>query len=192
MPPRFGGIKLDFNVHSSPIASGSAVPLPIASSLNEFQATSQLHHGSYTSDLAGGKFKLSWASFEDMQIWLKKEQEAKFIELRLKKTRPHHGNKWTAQYIYVCARQGSGGASRYIKKHDWARKIPVKRLASCPCRLIIKTYPNTASTLGHYEDSHSHPVGHDNARYRWPVGSGQHQPFRDHKITAGSWHSKSV
>lgn len=123
----------------------------------------EIDHGAYAADLAGGKYSLSWASLQDMEIWLKKEEESMFIELWLKETR-HHKDKWTEQYIYVCAQQGTGGKKAYMRKFDSDRKLVAKR-CGCPCRLIVKSYPNMARVLGRYEDNHSHAIGYDNARF---------------------------
>ena len=40
----------------------------------------------------------------------------------------------------------------------------MKRM-SCPCRLVVKSYPNMDLVLGRYDGSHSHPVGKDNAKF---------------------------
>ena len=167
MAPKFGGIKLDFSVRSSPLALHFT--LPTECSHSQFQATSQLpelHYGAYTSDLAQGKYSLSWDSLCDMEIWLKKEQESKFIELRVKETRQNmKGDGWTKKHVYVCARQGTGGKKKYQKKFpEQGRKVPAKR-SGCTCRLIIKCYPNMTCILGLYEDNHSHATGHDNAQF---------------------------
>ena len=167
MAPNFGGIKLDFSVQSSPLA------LNFTSSgegfLSEFQTMLQqleLQYGAYTSDLAKGKYSLSWDSLDDMYIWLKKEQETKFIELQPKETLQNmKGDRWTTKHVYVCARQGTGGIKKYEKKFpEHGRKVPTKQ-CSCTCCLIIKCYPNTAQVLRLYEDNHSHATGHDNARF---------------------------
>jgi hypothetical protein len=51
-----------------------------------------------------------------MELWLKKEQESKFIELWLKETLQNKKDKWTHNHIYVCAHQGTGGKKKYEKK----------------------------------------------------------------------------
>lgn len=168
MPPKFGGFKLDFTVQSLVPALNFAPPV-YSSSLSEFQATSQkleLHFGAYTSDLARGKYSLSWGSLADMESWLRKEQESKFIELRLKDTLRSTGcGLWTTKLIYVCARQGTGGSKKYTRKFpEQGRKVPTKR-SGCTSRLTIKSYPNTARVLGRYEETHSHATGQVNARF---------------------------
>ena len=102
-----------------------------------------------------------------MELWLRKEEETKFIELRLKETRPNRTNdgEWTQKLLYVCARQGTGGNKKYEKKNPkQGRKVPTKR-CGCTCRLTIKCYPNTEHILGLYEDTHTHPISQDNAHF---------------------------
>ena len=166
MAPNFGGIKLDFSVQSLPLALNFTSSKGL---LSEFQATSQqpkLQYGAYTSDLAKEKYSLSWDSMDSMDIWLKKEQETKFIELQLKETLQNvKGDRWPMKHVYFCARQGTRGKKKYEKKFpEHGRKVPTKR-CSCTCRLIIKCYPNTAQVLRLYEGNHSRATGHDNARF---------------------------
>ena len=146
MAPNFEGIKLDFSAQSLPLAlnftsSGEGL-------LSEFQATSQqpkLQYGAYTSDLAKGKYSLSWDSLDDMDVWLKKEQETKFIELRPKETVENiKGDRWTMKHVYICAHHRTRGIKKYEKKFpEHGGKVPTKQ-CGCPCCLIIKCYPNTA------------------------------------------------
>ena len=164
MAPKFQGNLLDFSVtHSSPdltVNTGSF-------SAFKFKATSHNFYGSYALDLAEGKYPLSWDSLDMMKVWLRKEEETKFIELRLKETRPNKSNdgEWTQKLLYVCARQGTGGDKKYKKRNPkQERKVPTKR-CGCMSRLTIKCYPNTAHVLGLYEDNHSHLIGRDNARF---------------------------
>lgn len=169
MPSKFGGNKLDFAVQPPPTALNLPSTPSAAFSFSEFQATShkpQLQNGAYTSDLSRAKYNLSWDSLDDMVLWLKKEQESKFIELLLKDTPVNpKGEEWLKKHIYVCARQGSGGKKGYEKKFpEQTRKILPKR-CGCSCRLVVKSYPNTERVLGHYEETHTHPIGRENARY---------------------------
>src|SRR6202050_1823592 len=116
-------------------------PLPL-----DVVSEPMFQYGGYSYDLARGKYNLSWDSMEAMQIWLLKEQEDKLVELRLKEVkRDNTGVKgWKAKHCYVCARQGTGGESKYEKKNpEWGRKVPTKR-SGCACRLVVKTYPNTS------------------------------------------------
>ena len=167
MAPNFWGNLLDFSVKHSPPDLNSA-PLNTSSfSAFKFKATSHNFYGSYTLDLAGGKYTHSWDSLDMMEVWLRKEEETKFIELRLKETRPNKSNsgEWTQKLLYVCARQGTGGNKKYEKRNPkQGRKVPTKR-CGCTSRLTIKCYPNMEHVLGLYEDNHSHPIGPDNARF---------------------------
>lgn len=106
-------------------------------------------------------------SIVSMEIWLRKEEESKFIELRLKETRLNKSRSdgWIKKLMYVCAHQGTGGSKKYKKKHPkQGRKVPSKQ-CGCTSHLIVKCYPNTEQVLGLYEDEHSHPIGQDNARF---------------------------
>jgi hypothetical protein len=47
---------------------------------NMSQASSSLY-GTYSSDLASGKFLLHWQSWEEVKVWITKEQEMKSIEI---------------------------------------------------------------------------------------------------------------
>ena len=97
---------------------------------------------------------------------MRKEEETKFIELRLKETQQNRTNgEWTQKLLYVCARQGTRGNKKYEKRHPkQGRKVPTK-WCSCTSHLTIKCYPNTEHILGLYEDNHSQPIGQDNARF---------------------------
>ncbi|KAF7372286.1 hypothetical protein MVEN_00088300 [Mycena venus] len=68
-------------------------------------------------------------------------------------------------HIYVCARMGTGGKSKYVPKHpEQERKIGNKRM-DCSCRVVGKSYPGRATILGKCENSHSHPIGAENLIY---------------------------
>ena len=167
MAPKFGGNLLDFSIQHSPLSLNFAPVNPSSSSAFKFKAASHNFYGSYALDLAEGIYSLSWDSLDMMKAWLRKEEETKFVELRLKETRQNKSNngEWTQKLLYVCARQGTGGNKKYQKKHPkWDRKIPGKR-CGCASRLTIKCYPNTECVLGLYEHDHSHPTGQDNARF---------------------------
>ncbi|KAH6905406.1 hypothetical protein BKA70DRAFT_1225782 [Coprinopsis sp. MPI-PUGE-AT-0042] len=58
----------------------------------------------------------------------------------------------------------SGGKKKYVKKHNWTRKVPEQRIG-CSCTLIVKSYPGTNELLGRYTQAHSHPMGNSNARF---------------------------
>ncbi|KAF8143614.1 hypothetical protein K438DRAFT_1783632 [Mycena galopus ATCC 62051] len=111
----------------------------------------------------------------EMKIWLRNEERNNTIEFVVKEPRPNTNKKdhfWLVKHIYVCAHQGSGGKSKYVPKNpDRLRNIPARRAAEgCPCRLTVKTYPDTTIVLGLYVREHSHPVGDANVIYtRIPV-----------------------
>jgi hypothetical protein len=167
MAPKFGGNLLNFSINHSCQLDLNFAP-GNTSSLSAFssKATSYNFYGSYASDLAGGKYSLSWNTLDMMEAWLRKEEETKFIELRLKETQQNRTNgEWTQKLLYVCARQGTRGNKKYEKRHPkQGRKVPTK-WCSCTSHLTIKCYPNTEHILGLYEDNHSQPIGQDNARF---------------------------
>jgi len=103
-----------------------------------------------------------------MEVWMLKEEDKNTIEFIKKDfTRPSSrdiGELWSTKQIYVCARGHSGGKSKYRKKHDWDRVVPVKKMG-CPCRLTVKTYPYTGKVLGKYNKEHSHEIGNTNTRF---------------------------
>ncbi|KAJ7758829.1 hypothetical protein DFH07DRAFT_699137, partial [Mycena maculata] len=134
----------------------------------------QFTRGTYHYDLASGKYSMKWSSLEEMQQWIREEENTKTIELHRKEIRRNRSKKppvWTSKHIYVCSRQGSRSISKYTKKTARGRKIPSKRiLTGCQCRLTVKTYPGMTEVLGCYTHEHSHPTGDANARFiRIPV-----------------------
>ena len=152
----------------TPEASGTRSVFSIIS-LNTL-GSSATDFGDYEKDLSGTVYTLAWDSLQDMEQWLKREQTEKCIELRKKEVvyNKAKGTKgWLAKHIYVCARQGTGGKSKYVKKHpEWNRKLPPKRLEDgCQCRLVVRTYPNTAKVLGKYSGDHDHAIGMENIRF---------------------------
>lgn len=158
-----GKFRLDasvqFSDNDSPLGSPSQ-------SDDSDMSPPKLYYSDYDSDIISA-YPLAWQSLEDMQMWLKGEEETKFIELRLKEKRPNllEEKGWTERYVYVCARQGTGGKKQYQKKFpERGRKVPTKR-CGCDCRLIVRCYPNTLKVLGNYNAIHSHPIGNDNAKF---------------------------
>jgi hypothetical protein len=120
-------------------------------------------YGDYSSDIASGDYTIQWSSPQDLHAWLKKEQERKMIELRLQTTHVNHNG--TKVYYYSCSRNGTRGAKDYTKKYpERERKIPLKR-CSCPCCLIVKSYPNIDVVMGKYSANHSHPIGDENVQF---------------------------
>ncbi|KAJ7687489.1 hypothetical protein B0H17DRAFT_1136217 [Mycena rosella] len=123
--------------------------------------------GSYEHDVADGQYTLKWNSLADMTVWLRNEEQTNSIELVCKEPRSNKNKKdhhWLIKYLYVCARQGSGGKSKYVAKNaERVRNIPARQAEDgCPCRLTVKTYPNTPRVLGLYITEHSHPTGDAN------------------------------
>jgi hypothetical protein len=122
--------------------------------------------GSFGYDLATGKWSLRWASWHHFETWLRSEQHEnsiQFVRKNIRKATPGQG--WLQRHELVCARQGSGGLKKHVcKDPDRKRNIPTKRLG-CPCRLTVKTYPNTEEVLGMYTNAHSHDLGKDNLKF---------------------------
>jgi hypothetical protein len=123
--------------------------------------------GSITYDREENGYNLEWESRADFERWLKHEQNAIGVEIRLAKTRVS-----TTRDLYLtcdtfrCAQNGTGGLKAYVKKTARERKIDSKRIDSgCPCYVQIKTYPHTDAILGKYDFSHSHETGKDNFKY---------------------------
>ena len=100
-----------------------------------------------------------------MEAWIKKEERVNYIELKLKDSILNDKLHWDEKYVLVCARQGTGGVKPYEKKElSHSRKVPTKWI-KCPCRLAIKTYPNSAQVLRTYTNNHSHLIGPINAKF---------------------------
>ncbi|KAJ7484187.1 hypothetical protein FB451DRAFT_1009249, partial [Mycena latifolia] len=139
-----------------------------------FHCTSPAHSGPPPSTLPVGSFeydlkhnyKLRWASMTAMQAWMSQESRDKSIEFVQKNNLPRHPSitAWTETRVYVCARQGSGGKSKYCPKNNWERKISSKR-TGCPCHLTVKSYPGTSEVLGFYKSDHTHEIGDANVKY---------------------------
>lgn len=164
---KFGGFKLDLapQYNAQPATASNNGCFTSELSFHDTSQPPQVYHGIYNSDLAAGEYPLSWPSMDAMDLWLRKEEKVKFIELRLKEVVQHPYNHWNEKLVYVCARQGTGGVKAYEKKKaQHRRRVPMKRM-SCPCRLVVKSYPNMYLVLGRYDGSHSHPVGKDNAKF---------------------------
>lgn len=124
--------------------------------------------GDYEKDLHSGKFNKSWGSLPAMQAWILAEEDVVVMDLRLKMRQEHVAGEqgaWMHRYYYNCARQGTGGLSKYVKKNpEWNQKNG-SRQTGCVCQLLVKSYPNTPTLLGQYVSEHSHPIGEANARY---------------------------
>jgi len=104
-----------------------------------------------------------------MEDWKLVEEERLTMEFRSKQIKRPEGMMaeiWTTKQVFVCSHNNTGGKKAYNKKHDRFRNIPSKKLGKgCPCRLTIKTYPNTDEILGLYGEEHSHEIGMTNSRF---------------------------
>ncbi|KAF9070339.1 hypothetical protein BDP27DRAFT_1402045 [Rhodocollybia butyracea] len=96
------------------------------------------------------------------------EQKKQAIELLCARTfseddAKHDQGRYLQRQYFVCARHGTGGQKK-PKGLVWNRKIARKRMG-CPCRLVVKSYPDTAVILGKYESHHNHDIGNANLRF---------------------------
>jgi hypothetical protein len=136
---------------------------------------SGLDLGGYYKDLDGGVYTQAWKTLWNAKEWIEKEEGEKGILFNKHSTIHNQAKKekkWLDKHIWVCSRNGSGGKSKYVKKHpEQKRKVPTKLLKDgCPCRLVVRTYPNTEKVLGKYTVEHSHPIGDENLRFmRLPI-----------------------
>ena len=83
-------------------------------SLNTTSNAEALHYGDYTSDVASGRYNISWNSWAEMQAWLRKEQEENVFELSVKWDRPPNQSNpmergWTKKIYFNCAQNGTRG-----------------------------------------------------------------------------------
>lgn len=144
--------------------------------------TSTSQRGSYQHDLDSGEYPLSWASLTEMEAWLRKEDDSEGISFLRKEAEPNRGKKdhqWITKHIWVCARMGTGGKSKYVLKHpERQRTIPNKRV-NCPCRVVGKTYPGTTTILRRYTKDHSHPIGSENLIFNRIPPDIRHQIEQD-------------
>ncbi|KAJ7778139.1 hypothetical protein B0H16DRAFT_1270524, partial [Mycena metata] len=120
--------------------------------------------GSFPYDLASGKYKMRWDSFEDFEEWFQEEQNSRVIQFRLIKTYSN-APVFDRQLRYSCSRGGTGGQKSYTKLHpEWRRKCEPRR-TGCDCTLNVKQYPGIATVLGNYKDQHNHELGNANLRF---------------------------
>jgi hypothetical protein len=121
-------------------------------------------HG-FDQEWKKGKYSLCWESWSDFDAWRCQEQQSKSIEFVRKNVRSAGpGIGWKQRHEYVCGRQGAGGEDNYVPKCDRKRNLEPKRI-KCPCRLLVKTYPDTTKILGKYIQEHSHPIGRENVKF---------------------------
>ncbi|KAF9552752.1 hypothetical protein CPC08DRAFT_597414, partial [Agrocybe pediades] len=122
--------------------------------------------GSFEYDLQSGGYNLRWKNISEMEMWIAQEEEKSMIEYKRHKTKYSlNPSVWSIKYIRVCGRSYSGGKDSYKRKHNWLRKVPVKRLEECKVWLTIKIYPYTSEVLGRLTGEHSHPIGKANTCY---------------------------
>ncbi|KAE9396162.1 hypothetical protein BT96DRAFT_1041194 [Gymnopus androsaceus JB14] len=113
--------------------------------------------------MLSGHFSLQWASKEDFTAWREEEQK-KTIEF-LENRRIWDGDCFDETVYYVCSRGATGGTAAYTKKNShWQQKVPAKR-TGCKCSLTIKSYLNTKTVVGKYNESHNHEIGNANLRF---------------------------
>ncbi|KAI0047191.1 hypothetical protein FA95DRAFT_1492871 [Auriscalpium vulgare] len=128
-------------------------------------AATSTARGSFLWDQDSGGYSEEWDSKTDFLEWLEDEQRSLVVEYRLVKTESSAGVLWTTKETYVCSRQGTGGISKYEKKHpDRERKIESKR-TGCSSTIIVKTYPHTTMLLSRYMTQHAHGLHKDNIKY---------------------------
>jgi len=124
--------------------------------------------GSFEHDFKTAGYVLCWENTHEMEVWLQKEEDKNTIEFIKKDfmcpSSKEIGKLWSTKQIYICAHGHSSGKSKYKKKHDWDRAVPVKKMG-CPCRLTVKTYPYTRKLLGKYLNEHSHEMGNINTHF---------------------------
>jgi hypothetical protein len=137
----------------------------VPSSSPVFRVFSDQLRGGFLSDLHQG-YSLRWKSWEQFEAWLTEEKKSKcidFVRKNCRKGTPALG--WLQRHEFVCSRQGAGSRSKYIpQKQNKDRLIPSKR-TGCPCRLTVKTYPDTLEILGKYNDEHAHEIGEGNIKF---------------------------
>ncbi|EJD33305.1 hypothetical protein AURDEDRAFT_131761 [Auricularia subglabra TFB-10046 SS5] len=117
------------------------------------------HHFSYASTVP------IQTSITEFKLWLSKLERDSVLEFTLQKTvKPKR--RRDGGFIHGFEYRGKvHGAKPYDKKHsDRERKLPARGAANCATRIYVKTYRNTPIVLGRYDATHSHSIGHDNAR----------------------------
>ena len=119
--------------------------------------------GSFIHDQESGIYPIQWEDLSAFHIWRREEELAHSIEL-IASSSVSGGRLWLQKRIYVCARQLSGGPSKYMKKFHRFRKIGTKK-TGCRCRIVIKRYHHTPLVFGRYVDKHDHDLGLGNIAY---------------------------
>jgi len=106
---------------------------------------------------------MQWEDLSAFHAWRREEELAHSIEL-IASSSVSGGRLWLQKRVYVCARQLSGGASKYKKKYNRFRKIGTKK-TGCRCWVVIKRYHHMSLVLGRYVDKHDHDLGLANIAY---------------------------
>jgi hypothetical protein len=120
--------------------------------------------GSFSHDQERKIYTLQWEDLSSFHAWRREEELTHSIELIASST-VSGGRLWLQKRVYVCARQLSGGANKYVKKFPHRfRKIGTKK-TGCRCRIIIKRYHHTPTVLGRYVNVHDHDLGLGNIAY---------------------------
>ena len=153
--------------HDSPVSESPSPIVAPAPQVESIDTTTPKRHGSITRDREKQRPTHEWNSLEEFHAWRINEELEHGIELLLSssKRRPADGAHWKENRTYSCSRQGTGGKTKYVKKHaDRIRKLPSK-LTGCRCRVRIKTYHQVSTVLGWYEPEHDHAIGVANLMY---------------------------
>lgn len=130
--------------------------------------------GTFDYDADPRRYPLLWPSEDAFADWKRTEERKKSIELRYhKKDNPTMQAKkhWLKKITYLCARNLTGGKSKYVRKTDRQMKLASKKIdAGCPARLVIKFYPDREEIRGKYIEEHSHEIADSNLIYtRIPI-----------------------
>lgn len=122
--------------------------------------------GGYKYDIAQGKHNMEWLNWDEMCLWVAKEEAEKIIELRVRNVKQNERSDimWQEKHYFMCAREGTGGDSKYAKTTERGRKIPTKWMG-CTCPFTITTYPDRPTVLGKYRADHSHDIGSANIHF---------------------------
>ena len=123
----------------------------------------------YEYDVASGKYTLHFENYTAFLSFLHTRAHEDRIELLRHSCRRSKSKAAVQPYLttehFYCARHGSGGIKKYVKKYAWLRKILSKR-TGCPCLLTVKTYPGRPDVLARWvHEGHNHPIGHENLKF---------------------------
>jgi hypothetical protein len=145
------------------VASTSRAIPDSAERAREDAATST-KKGSLNYDRASGEYPMEWSSLDHFESWCRSEELSHSIEFILSET-VHGRALWAMRRVFVCSREPSGGPHHYQKKHPERRRKIGSKKTGCRGRIVIKTYPHTATVLGRYDSDHDHETGPSNLIY---------------------------